>query len=77
MSKTKSFEDSILELEKIVDKLESGEASLDEAVELFEKGMKLSAKCHETLNEAEQKIKILTEDKNGEVKETDFDCREE
>lgn len=70
MAKAKSFEESIEELETIVAKLEKGDCPLDEAVELFEKGVKLSKECHKTLDSAEQKIKILTEnDAPDEVKE--------
>lgn len=70
MASKKTFEDSINELEEIVQKLEKGECPLDEAVKLFEKGVKISNECHKTLNEAEQKIKILTEtDTKGEVEE--------
>ncbi len=70
MATKKTFEDSINELEEIVEKLEKGECPLDEAVKLFEKGVKISNECHKTLNEAEQKIKILTEtDTKGEVEE--------
>ncbi|MBO5733695.1 MAG: exodeoxyribonuclease VII small subunit [Clostridia bacterium] len=66
MAKTKSFEESIQELENIIAILEKGECPLDEAVELFEKGVKLSKECHKTLENAEQKIKVLTEDKSPE-----------
>lgn len=69
-TKTKSFEEMIAELEQITDKLETGDAPLNEAVALFEKGMKLSAKCQSQLEQAEQKIKVLTEGKDGEVSET-------
>lgn len=72
MPKEKTFEDALAELEKTVDLLENGDVSLDEAVKLFEEGMKISKECHERLEKAEQKIKLLTEDKDG-VKETDFD----
>ena len=77
MPKARTFEDDIKELEEIVASLESGDAPLDEAVALFEKGMKLSKKCHERLDTAEQKIKILTENSDGEVEETDFKEGEE
>ena len=68
-TKTKSFEEMIAELEEITEKLETGDAPLNEAVALFEKGMKLSAKCQSQLEQAEQKIRVLTEGKNGEVLE--------
>lgn len=77
MSKAKTFEESLEELEKIVSELESGETSLNHAVSLFEKGMKISAKCHEQLDKAEQKIKVLTEGENGTVLETDFVSKED
>ena len=66
MDNTKSFEEMIEELEEIVHNLENGEAPLDEAVGLFEKGMKLSLNCHTLLEKAEQKVKILTEGLDGE-----------
>lgn len=70
MATKKTFEDSINELEEIVQKLEKGECPLDETVKLFEKGVKISTECHKTLNEAEQKIRILTEtDTKGDVEE--------
>ena len=67
MAKNKSFEESITELENIVAALEKGDCPLDEAVELFEKGIKLSKECHKTLDNAEQKIKILTENDASEA----------
>jgi len=77
MPKAKTFEESIKELEEIISLLESGEAPLDEAVSLFEKGMKISAKCHEQLEKAEEKIRLLTEDSTGAIIETEFDGGEE
>lgn len=77
MPKAKTFEESIAELEQIVHLLESGDAPLDEAVALFEKGMKLSAKCHDQLDKAEQKVALLTEDETGAVHEEPFEGREE
>lgn len=61
MSNNTDFEASLLELEKIVEKLEDGEISLDESIKLFEKGMELSNDCRKTLNSARQKIITLTE----------------
>ena len=77
MPKAKTFEESITELEQIVTLLESGDAPLDEAVALFEKGMKLSTKCHDQLDKAEQKVKLLTENEEGTVKTTDFNSGED
>lgn len=61
MSNNTDFEASLLELEKIVEKLEGGETSLDESIKLFEKGMELSNDCRKTLNAARHKIITLTE----------------
>ena len=62
------FEKSIKELEEVVNKLESGDASLSESLELFEKGIKLAKSCRKQLDEAEKRVKILT----AEGKEEDF-----
>lgn len=61
LSNNTDFEASLSQLEKIVEKLESGEVSLDESIKLFEKGMELSNDCRKTLNSARQKIITLTE----------------
>lgn len=61
MSKNTDFEKSISELEEITRQLENGNTSLDEAVKLFEKGMKLSNDCRRALDTAKQKIITLTE----------------
>lgn len=69
----KSFEESLNELEEIVDKLESGEATLDESIKLFENGMKLTKSCHKMLENAQKKVSVLTADENGEMQEVPFD----
>ncbi len=60
MANAKTFEESMTELEEIVASLEKGDCPLDEAVKLFEKGVKISNECNTALDKAEQKIKILT-----------------
>jgi len=59
MSNTKSFEKSVQELDAIVNKMESGDLSLDESLKLFEKGVKLTRQCQQNLSEAEAKIEKL------------------
>ena len=54
------FEEAMARLQEIVEKLESGEESLEDSMKLFEEGAKLSALCYETLYKAEQKIPELT-----------------
>jgi exodeoxyribonuclease VII small subunit len=64
MSNTKTFENSVKELDEIVSKMESGELSLDESLKLFEQGVKLTRACQKTLADAEAKIEKLMESVN-------------
>ncbi len=59
-----TFEESLAELDNIVQKLEQGELSLEDSMSLFERGLNLSQLSQEKLQDAEQKIKILL-NKNG------------
>ena len=54
-----SFEAGLQELELIVKEMESGELPLERALELFEKGMRLSETCRKQLEEAETRIEVL------------------
>ena len=72
----KSFEESLKELEEIAKNLESGNLNLDEAIKEFEKGMALSKKCTDKLEEAEKKINILVQDGNGNLTEESFVAEE-
>lgn len=67
-----SFEDIMKSLESIANELESGKLNLDESVERFEEGIKLSKKCNEILDKAEKKISMLVSGNENEVKEQDF-----
>lgn len=60
-SNSSDFETSLKELSSIVERLESGECTLDESITLFEKGMKISKQCSDTLEKARQKIIMLTD----------------
>ena len=71
-AKANNFEKSIKELEEIVSKLEQGDIALDESLELFEKGIKLSKQCQKILDEAEKKVSVLVADENGEMHTEDF-----
>jgi len=66
-----SFEESLHELDSIVQNLEQGELSLESSMALFERGLKLSQVSQSKLQNAEQKIKILL-DKNGQAELSDF-----
>lgn len=72
MSK-ENFEESMKTLEGIVSELENGNLNLDESVKKFEEGMKIAKQCNTILENAEKKITILLE-KDGELKEEDFDA---
>lgn len=66
-----NFEDLIVKLEEITDKLENDKLSLDESVKLFEEGMKISKECNEKLEDAEKRITVLLK-VNDEIKEENF-----
>ena len=57
----KDFEAAIAELEAIVKKLEDGELTLEQSLELYERGVRLSRYCHGRLEEAERRIEVLGE----------------
>jgi exodeoxyribonuclease VII small subunit len=61
---TPTFEESLAELEQLVNRLERGEISLEESLAAFERGVNLTRTCQKALQEAEQKVQILI-DKNG------------
>ena len=69
----KDFENAITRLETIVKELEKGELSLEEALKLFEEGMKITRFCSTKLDEAEQKVEILMKDERGKIAEEPFD----
>jgi exodeoxyribonuclease VII small subunit len=60
------LEKSLSALEAIVEELESGELSLDKAMQKFEQGIKLTRGCQSALKEAEQKVEILMKSAGGE-----------
>ena len=69
--KEENFEELMVKLEEITNKLEKEQLSLDESVKLFEEGMKISKECNSTLEDAEKRITILI-NQNGEIKEENF-----
>lgn len=71
-----NFEEAMKKLEEIANVLENGNLSLDESVNKFEEGMKLSKKCNDYLDQAEKKITMLIN--NGdEVQEENFVPKED
>ncbi|WP_251943927.1 exodeoxyribonuclease VII small subunit [Staphylococcus sp. Marseille-Q5304] len=65
-NENQSFEDMMKELENIIQKLDNENVSLEESLNLYQRGMKLSANCDETLKEAEQKVNELMTENNEE-----------
>jgi exodeoxyribonuclease VII small subunit len=69
MVKTKidkyNFEESFRKLESLVEILEKGESTLDEAIQMFEEGMELAKICTDKLNQAEVRLKKLVKIENG------------
>ena len=61
----RSFESSLEALEEIVGKLERGDLALEESLELFEQGIRLSRECQERLSQAERRIEVLMRDQQG------------
>jgi len=76
MPKT-TFEQSMKKLEQIVQELESGDLPLEEAMQKFEEGIKLSRLCSEKLDETEKKITLLMQDQKGNVSEKPFFSEDE
>ncbi len=68
----KGFEESVKELEDIVEKLEKGDATLDESLKLFEAGIKLSKSCQKMLDNAEKKVSVLMQNDEGNMEKQDF-----
>jgi exodeoxyribonuclease VII small subunit len=63
-SKTPDFEQSLAELEALVERLERGELPLDEALKTFERGMELTRHCQGSLKAVQQRVEILLK-RNG------------
>lgn len=61
-----SFEEMMSELETIVQKLDNENVSLEESLNLYQRGMKLSAECDETLKNAEKKVNDLMSNETDE-----------
>ena len=70
------FEKALSRLETIVTALEGGELSLDESLRIFEEGVKLSKTCLKMLDDAERKVEILVQDKDGRKRIQAFSLEE-
>lgn len=77
MPKEKNFEAYMQELAEVVKQLENKDNTLDDALAFFEKGVKLTKKCQNMLDKAEQKVDILLADDKGELTAEPFVSEEE
>ncbi len=62
LSESLNFETAMVDLEELVSKIETGNLSLEDSLKEFEKGIKLSRVCQAALKDAEQRVKILSDD---------------
>lgn len=60
-----SFEVSLHSLEEVVERLESGDLTLEESLECFEQGVKSAARCRKLLRDVELKVELLLKDRDG------------
>ena len=68
VNKSLSFEEALKELEEIVNSLERGDVSLDDAIKAYERGSELKNQCEERLKEAKMKVeRIQSSQKSGEL----------
>ena len=68
-----NFEESMKSLEKIVEKLEVGNQSLEQSLNLFEEGVEISKKLNEHLKDAEKKVNILSNSSHNNIPEKNTD----
>lgn len=70
------FEQSLADLQALVERLENGELSLEDSLAAFEQGIALTRDCQGALAQAEQKVQILLE-RDGELAAQPFDVEPE
>ena len=63
--KNQTFEDALSRLETLVEKMESGEGTLEQSLDWFDEGMSLIKSCRQELESAEQKVKELIKNSEG------------
>lgn len=75
--KEMKFEDAMIKLEGEVRKLESGNMTLDESIAAFEEAVRLIGVCNKQLDNAERRVRLLTESDDGTVTDAPFDIGDE
>lgn len=76
MSNKIKFEDALARLEEAVRLLEGGNLSLDESIAKYETALEYVKICNEMLENAEQRVKILTQGEDGTVSDRPFNQNE-
>ncbi len=72
-AKARKFEDELRDLEEIVNRIDSGELSLEESISAFERGVALVKALNQKLDEVERKVELLTRDAGGELRAEPFE----
>ncbi len=75
-SKTPQLEEALDSLEALVERMESGDLTLEESLAAFEQGVKLTRECQQALTRAEQKVRILL-DQDPDAEPAPFEDRDE
>lgn len=68
------FEQAMADLESLVSRMESGELTLEESLQTFERGIHLTSACQQALSSAEQRVQILLEQANGSSEARPFNA---
>ncbi len=74
---TVKFEDALARLETIVSELEKGDLPLNDSLKMFEEGIKLSKTCLKMLDDAERRVEIMVQDKDGKKRVEAFSIEDE
>ena len=62
-NKISNFEEDLKKLQSILDDIESDKLTLEDSIQKYKEGMELSKKCQDALDEAQQVIKVLVDEK--------------
>jgi exodeoxyribonuclease VII small subunit len=73
-SSSKKFEDELKDLEGIVNRIDSGELTLEDSISAFERGVALVKSLNRKLDEVERKVELLTRDAEGALERTPLDA---
>jgi exodeoxyribonuclease VII small subunit len=72
-AKGRKFEEDLRDLEETVNRIDSGELTLEESISAFERGVGLVKALNQKLDEVERKVELLTRDAGGELRSEPFE----